>query len=245
MKERNKSRNKTKMTAVIALLLVCLLAVGGTIAYLTTHSTLKNTFTVGDIGEIDPEEPNPGPHPDRPINPDDPEIATKLNGNLYEPSWKNGAKLSPGVTVAKDPYVGVGAGSEPCDVYVYVTNEMVNNNKMYFKMNAGWSAVEATSVQVGDATYYTGGLFKYDAGLDASKLDKEQHQNAWTTKPLFNNVIVSEDANIDDFKVKGEGSNTTTITVQAFLHQSNNAEGEAISDDVILAAAKKAFGITK
>lgn len=238
MKERNKSRNKTKMTAVIALLLVCLLAVGGTIAYLTTHSTLKNTFTVGDIGEIDPTEPNPDPDPDHSIDTDE----TKLKGNLYEPHWKDGAKLSPGATVAKDPYVGVGAGSEPCDVYVYVTNEMVNNNKMYFKMNAGWSAVEATSVQVGDATYYTGGLFKYDAGLDAS--EKEKPENAWTETPLFSNIIVSEDANIDDFKVKAEGSNTT-ITVQAFLHQSNNAEGEAISDDVILAAAKKAFGITK
>lgn len=38
MKETNKSRNKSKMAAVIAVLLVCVLAVGGTIAYLTTHS---------------------------------------------------------------------------------------------------------------------------------------------------------------------------------------------------------------
>ena len=35
MKETNKSRNKSKMAAVIAVLLVCVLAVGGTIAYLT------------------------------------------------------------------------------------------------------------------------------------------------------------------------------------------------------------------
>ena len=50
MKETNKSRNKSKMAAVIAVLLVCVLAVGGTIAYLTTHSKLTNSFTVGNIG---------------------------------------------------------------------------------------------------------------------------------------------------------------------------------------------------
>ena len=46
MKETNKNRNKSKMAAVIAVLLVCVLAVGGTIAYLTTHSKLTNSFTV-------------------------------------------------------------------------------------------------------------------------------------------------------------------------------------------------------
>jgi predicted ribosomally synthesized peptide with SipW-like signal peptide len=241
MKEtKAKSTNKTKMTAVIALLLVCLLAVGGTIAYLTTHSKLSNTFTVGDIATIDPEEPAPSPDPDNPIDKD----PTKLNGNLYEPHWVNNSKLSPGATVSKEPYVGVGAGSEACDVYVYVTNEMANNNMMYFEMNAGWSVVEANAVQVGGQTYYTGGLFKYDAGLDASKLSKENHENAWTTKALFDNVIVSEDANIADFKVL-EGASGRTITVQAFLHQSKDAQGQDIADDVIVAAAKKAFGITQ
>ena len=122
MKETNKSRNKSKMAAVIAVLLVCVLAVGGTIAYLTTHSKLTNSFTVGNIGPIEPEKP--GPDPEVPIDPDD---TTKLNGNLYEPHWVADSKLMPGNTVAKDPYVGVGPGSEACDVYVYVTNEMVNN----------------------------------------------------------------------------------------------------------------------
>ena len=38
MKETNKSRNKSKMAAVIAVLLVCVLAVGGTIAYRTRET---------------------------------------------------------------------------------------------------------------------------------------------------------------------------------------------------------------
>ena len=57
-------------------------------------------------------------------------------------------------------------------------------------------------------------------------------------------MIVSEDANIADFKVL-EGASGRTITVQAFLHQSKDAQGQDIADDVIVAAAKKAFGITQ
>ena len=236
MKETNKSRNKSKMAAVIAVLLVCVLAVGGTIAYLTTHSKLTNSFTVGNIGPIDPEKPGPGP--------DGPEIdkdESKLNGNLYEPHWVADSKLMPGNTVAKDPYVGVGPGSEACDVYVYVTNEMENNQMMYFAMNEGWSAVEADKITVGPKTYYTGGLFKYNVGLDASNV---KDKNVWTDKALFDNVLVSKDANIEDFVAK-KGATGRTITVQAFLHQSKDAQGAYIGDDVILAAAKKAFGITK
>ncbi len=236
MKETNKSRNKSKMAAVIAVLLVCVLAVGGTIAYLTTHSKLTNSFTVGNIGPIDPVKPGPGP--------DEPEInkdESKLNGNLYEPHWVADSKLMPGNTVAKDPYVGVGPGSEACDVYVYVTNEMVNNKMMYFAMNEGWSAVKADEITVGQKKYYTGGLFKYNEGLDASNV---KDKNVWTDKALFDNVLVSKDANIEDFAAKKDDTGRT-ITVQAFLHQSKDAQGADIGDDVILAAAKKAFGITK
>lgn len=195
-----------------------------------------NSFTVGNIGPIEPEKP--GPDPEVPIDPDD---TTKLNGNLYEPHWVADSKLMPGNTVAKDPYVGVGPGSEACDVYVYVTNEMVNNQMMYFAMNEGWSAVEADAITVDQKTYYTGGLFKYDAGLDASNV---KDKNVWTDKALFDNVLVSKDANIEDFVAK-EDATGRTITVQAFLHQSKDAQGTEIEDNVILEAAKKAFGITK
>ena len=42
-----------------------------------------------------------------------------------------------------------------------------------------------------------------------------------------------------------EDATGRTITVQAFLHQSKDAQGTEIEDNVILEAAKKAFGITK
>ncbi len=60
------------------------------------------------------------------------------------------------------------------------------------------------------------------------------------TKALFDNVLVSKDANIEDFVAK-EDATGRTITVQAFLHQSKDAQGTEIEDNVILEAAKKSI----
>ena len=147
MKERSTKQNsgkKRNTAVVIALLLVCVLAIGGTIAYLTSHSQLTNIFTVGEIKPIDPTGPGPGPGgttiPEEDRKPD----AGKLNGNLYEPSWKKDSKLMPNLQIDKDPYVGVGGGSEPCAVYVYVRNTMKNlHNYIYFTINEGWEAVDS------------------------------------------------------------------------------------------------------
>lgn len=228
------STNKRNTVAVIALLLVCVLAIGGTIAYLTSHSQLTNTFTVGQINPIDPGKPGPG---EKPIDPEA-EKNGKLSGNLYEPSWVKDSKLLPTASIAKDPYVGVGAGSEACDVFVYVKNTMENRNHIYFTINEGWEPVGDTATFEGNK--YTGGLFKYTAGLDASTI--KDGKNVWTTTPLFSTVEVSEDAKAEDFKTP-EGDKTGDIIVQSFLHQSNNAKGEAINDDDILTAAKKQFGL--
>lgn len=244
MRAEKKKAGK-RSVAVVAVLLVCIMALGGTIAWLTSTSTLDNKFTVGMIKPVDPNKP--GPIPGKPTIPEEdrtPE-AGKLDGNLYEPSWKQNSKLMPGISVAKDPYVGVGAGSEPSYVYVYVKNSMANNNHIYFKINAGWEAVEAQ--QIDSAGNYTGGLFKYTAGLDGSA----QSNNTWTTQPLFSNVVVDNAAEAKDF-VDGsvvspnlDGNDKLgTIKVQSFVHQMNDAEGHAIDEtSVVIPAAKTAFGI--
>lgn len=227
------STNKRNTVAVVALLLVCVLAIGGTIAYLTSHSQLTNTFTVGQISPIDPEIPNPGPDGGK-IDKD----SSKLNGNLYEPSWVKDSKLLPTASIKKDPYVGVGAGSEACDVYVYVKNTMNNRDHIYFTINEGWEAVEGQA-SVFDNDKYTGGLFKYTAGLDAST---EKVNNVWTTNPLFSTVEVTKDAVADDFNTP-EGDKVGAIEVNSFLHQSKDADNKDIADSEILAAVKKQFGL--
>lgn len=236
MNERRKkhhSANKRNTVAVVAVLLICILAIGGTIAYLTSHSSLENTFTVGQISPIVPEEGGPG---GKPI-PDGDKTNGRLSGNLYEPSWVKDSKLLPSATIKKDPYVGVGAGSEECEVYVYVKNTMKNNNNIYFTINEGWEAVTGYATPFG-GNKYTDGLFKYTAGLNA--LDVKD-KNVWTTNPLFSNIVVSNEAVAENFK--NEQGKVGSITVQSFLHQKNDADGGDIDDSTILDAVKKQFNL--
>lgn len=235
MNERRKkhhSANKRNTVAVVAVLLICILAIGGTIAYLTSHSELTNTFTVGQISPINPDGNGPG---DITIPDKDKQDESKLKGNLYEPSWVKDSKLLPSATIKKDPYVGVGAGSEACEVYVYVKNTMKNSNNIYFTINDGWEAVTGYATPF-EGDKYTGGLFKYTQGLNA--LDVKD-KNVWTTNPLFSNIVVSNEAVAENFK--NEQGKVGSITVQSFLHQKNDANNQAIPDKTILDAVKEQF----
>lgn len=228
--ERKQTSRKTKRTAIIATLLACVLLIGGTVAWLTYQNQLTNTFTVGDIKPIDPTEPGGGPG-DGDIDPDD---KTKLDGNLYEPSWVADSKIFPGEKVAKDPYVGVGAGSEACYVYVSVNNTMKNNDHIYFDINPGWEEVEAQKTPEGK---YIGGIFRYKEGLTGI----DAQGNVWTTTPLFSVVVADDEASAVDFEDKTVEGKTGAITVQSFQHQMYDGDGNAIPESVARAAAKEAF----
>ena len=236
-----KKNQKTGRNVVVLTALVCLLMLGGSMAWLTSTSKLTNTFTVGEIKPIDPDKPGPGPvGPDGTGNPIDND-KEKLNGNLYEPNWTPNSKLMPGATIAKDPYVGVGSGSEAAFVYIYVNNTMFNDgNDIYFTINEGWEAVDTTSID-GENTNYTGGLFRYANGLDASKSDT----NVWTAKPLFSEIKISDTATRDDFNSKTPNTKDEigVIEVKSFIHQKSNGKGGNLSQADADNAAKAAFGI--
>ena len=231
-----KKEKKTGRNVVILMALVCLLMLGGSMAWLTSTSKLKNVFTVGEIKPVDPVGPGPvGPDGTGGTIENNPD---KLNGNLYEPSWVANSKLMPGKNIKKDPYVGVGPKSEKSYVYMYVKNSMTNDgNDIYFAINEGWEAVDTTSIDGGNKNY-TGGLFRYTAGLDASG----SNTNIWTNTPLFNEVIVKEEATSDDFKDVTSKDKVGEILVQSFLHQMDD-EGNTIPQSVADEAAKSAFGI--
>lgn len=243
MKNENAAAIQTshkKRNALIALLIVVAVAIGGTMAWLTRTSTLTNTFTVGDINPVDPDKPGPGGGD---IPGEDKKNEKKLKDNLYEPGWVPDSKLVPSGNVTKDPYVGVGKGSEAAYVYVYVTSTFSNPSKVTFTLNDGWEPVTAVTAKNNNKTY-SSGLFKYTAGLDGSKAEA----NVWTTAPVFNKVTVSADATKADLMTtpSSSGSESTTvgsIKVQSFLHQEKDAEGKTISEDTVIPAAKKALGI--
>ncbi len=228
-KNMTKQRN-TKKKSMTALVMVCVLlctAAMGTIAWLTAQNTLENTFTVGEINPVDPEKTGPEGEaiPEDP-DPADPEVELSdiLDGNLYEPDWKPASKLLPGATIAKNPYVGVGAESEESYAFVNVTNSMTNNGHIYFELKEGWSVVENTgkTVVMDGKTYYISGLFVYDETLTGAA-----GENTWTKKPVFENIIVAEEAVAEDFLAADESIGK--ITVQSFVHQAKSGDAVGTS----------------
>lgn len=215
MKKKNR-----KYVVIPLLLLLLLVTVGGTVAWLTATNTKTNTFTVGKFVK-------PAKTPDG--------TANNLDEFLTEPSWVTSAehKLLPGVSFDKDPYVGIGKGSEDAVVYVQVTNPF--SNKVYFTINEGWEAVanETTPGSAGTGTY-TSGIFKYTAGLSNATAG-----DVWTTKPLFSKIQVANDAQDSDYTV-AQGVDPS-IVVKSFIHQAKDGSNQPISDATILSAAKSAF----
>ena len=101
-----------KTIAIVALVVLAAVAsVLGTLAYLTSTDTVKNTFTVGKVN----------------ITLDEAEV--DMNGVAVTPAKrvkKNEYKLMPGHTYTKDPMVTVLAGSEPSYIKMTVTFSKAN-----------------------------------------------------------------------------------------------------------------------
>ena len=109
---------KKTVALILALVMVFGAAVGGTIAYLTSTDSVKNTFTVGkvaiDLWETDNTKTD----------------GTKTHtGNTYD-------KIVPNHTYAKDPTVTVKAGSEESFVRMLVTiDKKAALDEIGFNMN--------------------------------------------------------------------------------------------------------------
>ena len=217
---RKTKKNKTIIAAAVLALIIAFLVVGSTIAWLTKTSSLTNTFTVGSFNVPT-------------TDPTDPTDTISISGNIYEPSWDSSEehKLIPSASFAKDPYVGIGAGSEDAVVYVNVDNNL--SNKVYFTINSGWTPVTNHVTEGAANGTYKGGLFKYTAGLTADADD-----DVWTTTPLFSTINTSNDATSTDF-TPAQGN--PQIVVSAFLHQANDNNGDPISSSTIENAAIAAF----
>lgn len=82
---------KKKITLVVALALVLVVGVFGTLAFLTDSESVTNTFTIGNVGLS---------------------LTETKGGDNHQ------FKMIPGQTISKDPVVTVDAGSEACWLFV-------------------------------------------------------------------------------------------------------------------------------
>ena len=112
---------KKSLALVLALAMIVVCVVGGTLAWLTaTTPEVKNTFTYGDIN-IKLEETG---------------ATVAADGSATKEF-----KMIPGYTITKDPKVTVLAGSEKCYLFVKVAESDNFDDFMTYDMAAGWTAL--------------------------------------------------------------------------------------------------------
>ena len=115
---KKKNLKKLLLAVCCAALLVCV-SIGATVAYLTSTSTVKNTFTVGKVN----------------ITLDETAVDTNgdaLTGEDAGRRTENTYKLMPGHEYKKDPTVHVTAGSEESYVRMKVKIEKLDELKAAF-----------------------------------------------------------------------------------------------------------------
>lgn len=142
-----KNNGKKILAVVLAVMLLMLCAVGGTLAWLSAQSeAVTNTFSVGNITiELWEHELKDG----------------QLDMNS-EVTANTGYKIVPGATQGKDPFVRVKETSEKCYVYVCVDNAL-GTNVTYNIDEFDWTEIPVTDT--------TKKLYRFDEILDASAGD--------------------------------------------------------------------------
>lgn len=184
---------KKKRYGIVAALLLLVLAAGvGTYAWLTATQNLENVFTVGSFG-------TPDKKPD-PIDPEKPGTESNESGAyLFETKWVADSKIIPGDSAAKNPNVGIKAGSDDAYVFIYVKNAMVKDgtalaNTPYFTLNSNWKPVASDQVKTnGTEGQYVSGLFMYAKGsttdvpavLNAKSATDDAFTNELFSKVMF------------------------------------------------------------
>lgn len=116
---------KKSLALVLALAMIVVCVVGGTLAWLTDKTDpVKNTFTYGDI---------------------DITLAESEDLDL---------KMIPGYTITKDPTVTVVKDSEKCYLFVKVDKSANFDTFMTYTMAADWTQLKDASGNDVDGVYY-------------------------------------------------------------------------------------------
>ena len=215
-------KKKSILMAAIAVMLVAVLVVGGTLAYFTDTKSATNTFTVGDV-KIKLDESNvKDPNGDR------------VTSNEY-------TGVFPGIQYKKDPVV-TNTGKNGAYVRAVVTIEngmnwmgLYNENVwtapqaeafmklICNKMGDGWSLEDydyVTNAERGSTDFVA--VLKYDGVLATGK----------ATTAMFENIMLPADATTNDITTRVAQNGVFHIDVVA---QAIQADGFASWNDAFAA----------
>lgn len=199
------------LAMVMALALTAALAVGGTLAYLTSTDKVVNTFTVGNVQiKLDEAAANP----DGTLIKD----ANRVQANSY--------KLMPGHTYNKDPMVTVLKGSESSYVKMTVTFSKAAELDAIFAPNGA----ELTSIFNG----YDSANWSYKGNTENTTANTRTYEFWYKEAVAAPNGDVALDALFDSITVPGTITNAQlatiegmTITVNAYAIQADGFEDAA------------------
>ncbi len=223
---------KKILTIVISVALVAAIAIGGTLAYLTStanDTVLTNTFVSGPGLSITLDE--------SPI--DETTGLAKAGARVAS----NAYPLIPGEAMDKDPLITVKAGSQPCYVFAYVTNTATVTAATAGAVSkpAVTNIDIATSEWDVAASNSNGTLYVYssfDAGPNEYTpiIVSKDDENDRPLPKVFTKITINSALTVADLA----GTKAGSVTVQAYAHQATTGTTYATA----LAAAKTQFGIS-
>ena len=186
------TKRKTIYT-ILAVVLVCCIAVAGTLAYLTAQTTeVKNTFTsTPTLGKIDLKEHE----------------ATANDKGVYilgtAEVTSNSYKVLPGVDLPKDPFITISEKSDVASyLYVEVVDKLGENSGLSYALTDDWTRLDVKGANGGDVYVYQNGLLITD-------------KNAPTNVSILkgNVVTVGQDVNV--------GEDGVDITFYGYMAQAS------------------------
>lgn len=152
------TKRKTIYT-ILAVVLVCCIAVAGTLAFLTAETKeVKNTFTsTPTLGKIDLKEHE----------------ATANDKGVYTLGTaevtSNSYKVLPGVDLPKDPFITISEKSDVASyLYVEVVDNLGANSGLSYALTSDWTKLDVKGANGGDVYVYQNGLLITEVNAPAT-----------------------------------------------------------------------------
>ena len=222
--------NKRKIVLLAsALMMVAVLAVGGTLAYFTDTDTQTNTFTMGKVGlkldetEVIPDENGIYQHP---------EETEEEEGRTEEDQTY---LVFPGDTVLKDPTIWIDEDSQECWVAAKIT--VTGNLTKLLGNSIGNLDIHKDGLITGGVAGQTAGAYEtwhdmycFNNG-EAYITQSKTAENTWVITIYFqdtyvanDNIVLFENVNVPAYWDNDEAAlfNNAKIQIDAFAVQANN-----------------------
>ncbi|MBE5773259.1 MAG: hypothetical protein E7337_04920 [Clostridiales bacterium] len=222
MSKKNRRKMRKALATMLAALLLVVVSVGATIAYLTDEEDVVNTFTVGNVQ----------------ISLDEAKVEYNKESNKYVAKGEEREKdqqkykLLPGIEIVKDPTVTVDANSEESYIRAFVTVSNIEKvdalfakyawdiDKIVKNVSEDWTVVGNVKDEAADTRTYE---FRYKETVNTLPAEGEEEGDPLKLEALFDTICVPGEIINDDLA----NLNNTTITVIA---QAIQADGFATAD---------------